>query len=85
MPEAELRQLPVRGVEVDAMSHDRSIDLTVTRAQRDAEAEVQVPLPEGRTIAVKLTRSMLDGYSLRLPGLGVEGKGDLYFRLHVTE
>jgi len=63
---------------------DRSIDLTVTQAQLDAQAHVLVQLPEGRTITVELARSMVDGCYLRLSGLGVEGKGDLYIRMHVT-
>lgn len=73
-----------QGVEVDTVSHDRSIDLTVTQAQLDAQTDVLVPLPEGRTITVKLARSMVDGCRLRLRGLGVEGKGDLYIMMHVT-
>ena len=65
-------------------AYDRSIDLTVTQAQLDAKEKVSVQLPEGRTVTVKLDQSMVDGCSLRLPGLGIEGKGDLYIRMHVS-
>ena len=67
------------------VSHDRAMDLTVTKAQLDAEAEVPVHLPEGRTITVQLGKPMADGCRLRLRGLGIEGKGDVYIRMHVRD
>jgi hypothetical protein len=67
------------------VSYDRVVDLTVTEAQLDAKAEVPVHLPEGRTITVRLGRPMADGCRLRLRGLGSEGKGDLYIRVHVRD
>lgn len=67
---------------------DVVIDVPVTVAEAVAGAKVDVPLPQGGTVEVKIPPGTSSGRLLRLRGLGAPkrggGKGDLLVRVQVA-